>query len=498
MSLDANTVMIGTFLACLAGFTLVGIASYRQARPDRRDYLLAGQHVKPFMVGLSAVATNNSGYMFIGVIGYTYATGLPATWLLVGWIVGDFLASQFIHRRLRDVAGRGRANTFPGLLARWHGTDFRLYRRLAGLIVVVFLGAYAAAQLVAGSKALSALFGWADWIGATIGAAIVAVYCLAGGIRASIWTDVAQSLVMMAAMIVMAWVCVEAGGGFTATIASLDAVSPTYMAWLPAGLPAGDTIGPLLFIIGWLFAGFSVVGQPHIMVRFMALDDASHTNRARAYYYAWFVLFYVLANSVGLMARVLLPDAASFDAELALPTIALNLLPPAFVGLVLAGIFAATMSTADSLVLSCSASITEDFTDGERAPVWSAKVATLAVTGMALAIALDGTQSVFDLVIVSWAALAGAFAPLLTVYALGGRPDQRLCIAMTVVGVTSVVIWKSFDQLADFYEGMLAIVLGFATYAIGRRLGWTRSRPRTPVPAPSVVTAREGDAVADH
>jgi sodium/proline symporter len=154
------------------------------------------------------------------------------------------------------------------------------------------------------------------------------------------------------------------------------------------------------------------------------------------------------------------------------------LLPPVLVGLVLAGVFAATMSTADSLILSCSASITEDFTSGERAPVWIAKAATLLVTVFALALALQGNHTVFSLVIVSWAVLAAAFAPLMTVYVLGGRPSQATAIAMTLVGVATVFLWTRVDILSDYYEGALAILLGFATYAIGQRLGTTSARSR--------------------
>ncbi len=483
--------MIATFLCVLGMFGLIGLASSRLSRADRRDYLLAGQTVRPWLVGLSAVATNNSGYMFIGVIGYTYTTGLAATWLLVGWIVGDLIASQIVHRRLRTVAGRRRENTFAGLLARWNDTDYRVYRRLAGVISVVFLGTYAAAQLVAGSKAISVLFGWDAWVGAAIGAGIVVAYCFAGGIRASIWTDAAQSVVMMSAMAVMLYVCVQEAGGVAAAVTALDAVSPTYLSLLPSGLRLGNALGPVLFIVGWIFAGFSVVGQPHIMVRFMALDDPAHTNRARVYYYAWFISFYALANAVGLLSRVLLPDVATFDAELALPTIAAQLLPPMLVGLVLAGVFAATMSTADSLILSCSASITEDFTGGERAPVWIAKVATLLVTAFALALALQGNHTVFSLVIVSWAVLAAAFAPLMTVYVLGGRPSQGLAIAMTVVGVVAVFLWKGIDILSDYYEGALAILLGFATYAVGRRLSVRSFQTRD-------ASADDGDLDADR
>jgi len=462
-----------SFLGFLCLFALVGIASYRRARPSAGDYLLAGQAVKPWLVGLSAVATNNSGYMFIGVIGYTYATGLPAIWLMVGWITGDLVASQFIHRRLRSHTGNRAGHTFASVLSRWNGTDFRWYRRIAGCLSIVFLGTYAAAQLTAGSKALTVLFGWDYYVGAVLGSAIVVAYCLAGGIRASIWTDAAQSFVMLVAMAVMLFVCVTTLGGPVSTLDALQAVSPTFMDPLPHGLGLGDTWGPTLFIVGWVFAGFSVVGQPHIMVRFMSLDDPRHTNRARAYYYAWFVTFYFMANAVGLISRVLLPESANFDAELALPTLALELLPPTLVGLVLAGVFAATMSTADSLVLSCAASFTEDLGPSSPTPLWQVKLATLAVTVLALGIALLGNQSVFNLVIVSWSVLAAAFGPLLAVYAAGERPSEGLAIAMMLVGVAAVYGWGQVELLGDYYEGMLAIILGLITYLIGRGLGFT-------------------------
>ncbi|MGE0624436.1 MAG: sodium/proline symporter [Pseudomonadales bacterium] len=463
-----------TFVLFLLGFVLVGVLSYRQSRPDRRNYLLADQNVQPWLVGLSAVATNNSGYMFIGVIGYTYVTGLPATWLMFGWIVGDFLASQFVHRRLREATTSGVGDTFPGVLSRWHGVDHPWVRHLGGVVTVLFLGTYAAAQLTAGSKALHVLFGWPQATGAIIGAGIVLLYCLAGGIRASIWTDAAQSVVMIIAMTLMLVVGVNTLGGVGETWRALSAVSPDYMSLIPTGLSLGDTWGPALFIIGWLFAGFSVIGQPHIMIRFMALDTPAHTNRARLYYYLWFIGFYFVANAVALLSRVLLPETATFDPELALPTIAMELLHPVGVGLVLAGIFAATMSTADSLILSCAGSLAENVA---RLPhnVWVAKVTTVLVTGFALWLALSSTDSVFDLVIASWAVLAACFGPLLLVLALGQRPSQGLAVAMMLTGVAGVYSWLQFDYLGAYYEGTLAILAGFCVFGIGRALGFAGS-----------------------
>jgi len=475
------TVVVASFVVFLALFALVGIASHRRARGDAADYLVASHSVQPWLVGLSAVATNNSGYMFIGVIGYTHAVGLPSIWLMVGWILGDVVASSLIHRKLRIATERSHAETFAGILSQWQGTEFRIYRRLAAVISLLFLGSYAAAQLSAGSKALSVLFGWAPATGACVGAGIVVAYCFAGGIRASIWTDAAQSFVMVVAMGILFAVSIDALGGFAAAWQALGEVSPTYRSWMPVDLGLGELWGPALFIVGWLFAGFSVAGQPHIMVRFMALDRPERTNRARLYYYAWFVVFYFLANGVGLLSRVLLPVSESFDAELALPTLALQLLPDPMVGLILAGVFAATMSTADSLILSCAGNLSEDLVPRERLPLMLAKGATLATTAVALGIALFAEQSVFALVIASWAVMAAAFAPLLTVYALGGRPSEGVCIAMLVVGVGSVWLWKQFSILADYYEGILGILLGLAVYGVGRWLGWARG----PAPASS-------------
>ena len=264
-------------------------------------------------------------------------------------------------------------------------------------------------------------------------------------------------------------VAVEALGGPGPAWRALDEVSPTCRSWLPVGLGLGDVWGPVLFIVGWLFAGYSVAGQPHIMVRFMALDHPDQTNRARLYYYAWFVTFYVLANGVGLLSRVLLPTDAAFDPELALPTLAMDLLPAPLVGLILAGVFAATMSTADSLILSCSGNLSEDFVPADRRPVALVKGATILTTLLALVIALYAQQSVFGLVVASWAVMAAAFAPLLTVYAFGGRPSEALCVAMLVSGVASVWVWKQFAILGDYYEGALGILVGLAVYAVGSR-----------------------------
>ncbi len=451
--------IVASFVFFLALFLAVGLASAFQAKKSRTDYYLASSGVPPWLAGLSAVATNNSGYMFIGVIGFTYTTGLAAIWLMVGWIVGDFLASLFIHRRLREATDRTHEASFAAVIASWNQSEFVVWRRVAAVIMVVFLGAYAAAQISAGGKALQGVLGWSPEVGAVVVAVMILSYSAAGGIRASIWTDAIQSFVMLAAMTLLFFVGVYGIGGPGITLAKMNAV-PGFMDLFPPDLLFPGFLGIAMFIVGWMFAGFSVVGQPHIMVRFMALDSPDHMVRARAWYYGYFTLFYALATGVGMLSRLYLPELDGLDPELALPTMALELLPAIFVGMILAGIFAATMSTADSLVLSCSAAITHDLLPHRLETPWELKAATAFVTALALGIALSENQSVFSLVILAWSVLASAFAPLLTIYALGRRTSETGAIVSMVVGVAVALIWRQLGFHDSVYEGMPGILAG--------------------------------------
>jgi sodium/proline symporter len=377
-----------------------------------------------------------------------------------------------VHKKLRIATEASSTHSFAGALSAWQGTNYSRYRLLGGVLTVAFLGAYAAAQLNAGSKALFVTFGWEYGIGALIGAVIVLLYCFAGGIRASIWTDAAQSVVMIAAMGVLLWRALDELGGWQAFGVALHAVSPGYMDWFPIDLAFGGIFGPLLFIMGWHFAGAAVIGQPHIMIRFMAMDDPDKMWQVRAYYYAWFTAFYAATITVGLAARLLLPANAAFDAELALPTLAGQLLPPVLTGLVLAGLFAATISTADSLILSCTAALTRDTPFRALRSYGATKAATVFVTALSLAIALSGTESVFSLVLIAWSALASAFGPLMIVYALDEHPSEALAIAMTLVGVVTVIVWRAlgWDQ-SVVYEVMPGMLSGLLVFAAGKMAG---------------------------
>ncbi len=466
-----------SFSICLFLFVVIGVLSATRAKKTSGDYLLAGSSVKPWLVGLSAVATQNSGWMFIGQIGFTYAVGLHSIWLMIGWITGDLFTSFFVHKRLREQAEKRKILSFSGMLANWHGEDYKIVRIVGAILTLAFLGTYAAAQLNAGSKALHVLFGWDYSYGAIIGAIMVLLYCVAGGIRASIWTDAAQSIVMVVAIAIMMIVGINEIGGINQFITDLHNVSPDYMSILPPDSGFGPIIGVLLFALGWFFAGLGVIGQPHIMVRFMTMDDPDNLNRVRLYYYSWFTLFYGMTIAVGLCARLLIQETGSFDAELAMPTLAQQLLPEVLVGLVLAGLFAATMSTADSQVLSCTAALTHDLAPEKGESYIAKKLTTVFVTMVALAIALNGNESVFSLVLIAWSILGATFGPVLFAYTVGFKLSQALILSMMTIGGATVVLWRYFDLGDIMYEIGPGIIMSVLTLILWKLV--TRGKSQT-------------------
>ena len=455
-----------SFCLFLLLFTLVGSLSVLKKKNTSIDYLLANQEIKPWLAAISAIATSNSGYMFIGQIGFTYVYGLQSVWLMFGLIFGDFISSLFVHKNIRKKSQELKVVSFANLVSKWHGKNYKYVQLFGGVIILIFLSTYAAAQLNAGSKSMHILFGLDYRLGAIIGGVIVLLYCFSGGIRASIWTDAAQSLVMIIAMFLMVFFGIEKLGGFSSFINQLHEVSPDYMKWFPSTNFSELYIAPYMFIIGWFFSGLGVIGQPHVMVRFMAIDNTKNIPKTRIYYYTWYTLFYSLTILAAFVARLLVPETNNLDPELALPTLALNLLPEFFVGLVLAGIFAATMSTADSQILACTASITNDLLLNKKNNYFINKLVTLIVTVFVVTIAINDNKNVFNLVLMSWSTLACCFSPLLIVNSLQQKVSEFLSLMMMIIPLITLLLWRYFGLSEFIYEVAPGIVSGILTFFV--------------------------------
>ncbi len=448
----------------------MGFLSVLKKKNTSLDYLLANQEIKPWLAAISAIATSNSGYMFIGQIGFTYVYGLQSVWLMFGLIFGDFISSLFVHKNLRKKSQELKVVSFANLVSKWHGANYKYVQLFGGFIILIFLSTYAAAQLNAGSKSMHILFGLDYRLGAIIGGIIVLLYCFSGGIRASIWTDAAQSLVMIIAMFLMVFFGIKELGGFSNFVNELHKISPDYMKWFPSTKFSEFLLAPYMFIIGWFFSGVGVIGQPHVMVRFMTIDNTKNIPKTRIYYYTWYTLFYSLSILAAFVARLLIPETNNIDPELALPTLALNLLPEFFVGVVLAGIFAATMSTADSQIISCTASITNDLSFNKKNNYLTNKVVTLFVTVFVVTIAINDNKSVFNLVLMSWSTLACCFSPLLIINSLKQKISEVLSLMMMVIPLITLLVWRHFGLNNFIYEVAPGIMSGILTFFIFKLL----------------------------
>ncbi len=476
-----EAIVVAGFLLFLAVFTAIGALAARVKTSSSEDYLVASRDVSPWLVALSAVSTNNSGYMFIGLIGFTWRQGVEALWITVGWIAGDLLTWFWVHERVRRQSEAVSASSVPALLATSaDGERSRPIAVASGLLILMFLGGYAAAQLAAGSTTLHALFGWPMWAGSVIGVVIVTIYCLSGGIRASIWTDAAQSIVMLGAMAMLLLTCVLEVGGPTQLFAALRRIDPALVQLIPEGLAFGFGLYALAFVFG----GIATVGQPHILVRFMAIDSTESITKARSIYFVWYTLFSLAALAVGLYARVLLPElgaglegeALATATEGALPRLAVTLLPSVLIGVMLAGLFSATMSTADSQLLSCSAAVTQDVAPRWKDSYAASKFSTLAVALLALTIALTASSGVFALVLGAWTILGASLGPILLVRLANWPLSDRVALLMMASGIATVTVWKSAGWADDLFPALPGLLVPLVVYAVASAIA-TRRRP---------------------
>ena len=429
------------------------------------DYLVAGRGMHPALAALSAVSTWNSGYMFIGFIGFIFLNGYSAIWIALVSTIGQLVAWIWLYKYIQKQGEERGIRSLSSLVSNTTGSP---EAKTAAVLSVVFLSIYAAAQLTAGGVALETMLNWSPTIGILIGFVLVVAYCYAGGIRASIWTDAAQSCVMIVGSTILCVVAIQQSGGFSGLHNQLESIEPAMVSLFPSGLKFGATLWIAAFFLG----GLGVAGQPQVVSRVMTLKDDNDRKQAMVWFFVWQTPFIALMFLIGLACRVLLPELGADGAETGLPLLAMEQLNPFLGGLILASIFAATMSTADSQVLACTAAITDDVR-----PQWSqdhktTKRVTLAVAAFATLISLVGQQmpgfgdSVFKLVVLAVYGLGGIFVPLLLVRMTGYEPDSQHTIAMMMAALFGVIIWTILGYGDDVFPSVPAMAAAFATHFV--------------------------------
>ncbi len=460
-----------SFIAFLVLTTLIGISASLKAKPNSKDYLLANRNIGPVTMALSAVATALSGFMFIGYIGFIYKFGLSTIWYSVTWILGNILAWNLHYKNIRQETEKKDIETISSLAANCVSEKKTLVVQVASVITIVFLGVYAAAQLKAGAKTLHAVLDWDMGLGIIVAAVIVAAYCFSGGIRASIWTDVAQSILMLLAMVFLAFICLQECGGVFTLFEKLKVIDASLVNLIPENLEYGFPI----FLLSLFVNGYLVIGQPHISIRTMLIDSSENLPKAKLVYFSYYAIFCVLTTIIGLCGRVLMPELGSFDPELILPQLSMQMMPSILVGLVLAGLFSSIISTADSQLLSCSAAITQDLNQNWKSSLWASKLATLTSLAVILVIAFAAQNSVFDLVLIAWSILGCTLGPLIILDSFKVNVSRGTAITMMLTAFVVVIYWHFGlhlnNHIHEALPGFLAAFLVFAIRVLWRRFG---------------------------
>ncbi len=467
-----------SFLFFLGIFAGVGLASMRVKEDTTDDYLVAGRGMHPALAALSAVSTWNSGYMFIGAVGFTYMMGYNVIWMAIASTLGQLIAWAWLYKFIQKEGQERSVRSLSSLVAEKSGAP---EARLAAVLSVLFLSIYAAAQLTSGGKALFVMLGWDELVGILIGFVLVVAYCYAGGIRASIWTDAVQSCVMIVGTMILCWIALGDVGGFSGLNAGLLSQDPALTSLMPPNLMFGFSMWVLAFFLG----GLAVAGQPQVVSRIMTLDSDNDRKQAMVWFFVWQTPFIVLITFIGLASRVLF-TSNDFDPELGLPMLAMDTMPAIGIGMILASIFAATMSTADSQVLACTAAITDDIKPEWREDHKTTKIVTLVVAAFATAISVGGLyipggDSVFKLVVLAVYGLGSIFVPLLIIRWMGYKPDSTHSIAMMVSAFGAVIVWSILPSIMGWKsvsaaDGIFPSVPGMgAAFATHFAFCWFRS-----------------------
>ncbi|MHA6333036.1 sodium/proline symporter PutP [Qipengyuania sp. CAU 1752] len=466
----------GTLISLTLYFILmlgIGLYAWRKSTDDSEGYLLGGRNLHPAVAALSAGASDMSGWLLLGLPGALYAAGLVEAWIGIGLFVGAFANWIIVAPRLRAQTEKlGNALTIPEFLANRFPDKAVALRVISAIIIVAFFSVYTAAGLVGGGKLFETSFaslfgdiGMSDYaLGIWLTAGVVLAYTMVGGFLAVSLTDFVQGCIMVVALVLMPLVVMFGEGGSAGQ--SLNDVQPGFLS-----LFGGLTFIGFLSAVTW---GLGYFGQPHIIVRFMAVRSVESVRAARNIGMTWMGVALLGALGVGIAGRAYVERNGLVveDPETIFIVLADLLFHPLITGFLLAALLAAIMSTISSQLLVASSSLTEDFyrlflrkNASERESVNVGRVCVLLVALVAIFIARDPESQVLGLVANAWAGFGAAFGPLIILSLTWSRMTGAGALAGLVTGAVVVVAWITLGWNGAFLggPGVYEIIPGFAT-----------------------------------
>ena len=464
------------FLAYLV--VLFGLALWTRGETHSLSgYFLANKKLPPWVVAFSTNATGESGWLLLGLTGMAYSVGVQAFWVIAGEVLGIAVTWIFLARRIKHLGDVSGSITVPDLISAPFEDPTHLLRKISVAIILLMVGAYVSAQMVATGKAFNTFTGMDYNLAVVFGAGIIITYTLIGGYKAVAYTDLVQGILMLLGLILVPVVAIIALGGWQSLIDGLqqaDAELLNLRGNGGSGGSEGSGVKGWVILVSFLAIGLPYMGMPQLVVRFMSAESEASIPTAAIISVCVTLAYGCGAVLTGLAGRVLMPGLE--DAETIFPRLASDLFHPALTGLLMVVVLAAIMSTVDSLLLLASSAVVRDTLQQIRGAVHSesefavyGKIVTLIIGVLAIWFALSQSPLIFWFVLFAWSGLGAAFAPLILCIffyrgltlagAVAGMLGGFLTSMVWVVSPLKSLTYDMYEMIPGFIVGLVLIVV---------------------------------------
>ncbi|MDO5402865.1 MAG: sodium/proline symporter PutP [Eubacteriales bacterium] len=457
------------------------------------DFYLGGRKLGPFVTAMSAEASDMSSWLLMGLPGVAYLSGVAdATWTALGLAIGTYVNWLIVAKRIRKYSQGYEAFTLPDFFSKRFGDNKNILTFISAIVIIVFFIPYTASGFAACGKLFSGLFGSDYLLSMIVSAVVIVTYCTLGGFLAASTTDLIQSIVMTIALFVVVGFGVETAGGFDAVISNAQSL-PGYLDMFSSHVAASNGAKPysLLSICSTLAWGLGYFGMPHILLRFMAIEDENKLKLSRRVATIWVVISLAVAVFIGIVGLGISKTGAiemltGSNSETIIMKITHLLssngaFAAVIAGVILAGILAATMSTADSQLLAAASSVSQNlFTDcfkiklSQKKSMMIARVTVVIISIISIILASDPKSSVFDIVSFAWAGFGATFGPVVLAALFWKNANKYGAIAGLLTGGVTIFVWKygisKIGGVFAIYELLPAFVAALVTIVVVSKL----------------------------
>ncbi len=475
-----------SIVAYLVAMVMIGVI-YSKKTKNVGDFYLGGRKLGPLVTAMSAEASDMSSYLLMGLPGLALASGVAEVgWTVIGLAIGTYLNWLIVAKKLRNYSAKIGAITIPDYFSKRYKDNSRLIMAVAALMIIIFFVPYTASGFAACGKLFGTLFGIDYHIAMVVSAIIIVGYTSLGGFNAASMTDFIQSIIMTAALIIVLVFGINQAGGMEQVIANAKAL-PGYLDFFKGYDGVTNSAGTYnaLSVVSTLAWGLGYFGMPHILLRFMAIENPNKVKVSRRVASVWVVISMAVAVLIGIVGMAMIKEGALAqfdDSETIIIQIAtllskVGVVPALLAGVILAGILASTMSTADSQLLAASSAASENIIGGlfrinlsETAQMIVARVTLIAISVVGVIIAWDSNSSVFGIVSFAWAGFGAVFGPVMLLSLFWKRSNRYGAFAGMIVGGVMVFVWKyAIAKLGGafaIYELLPAFVCGLLVNVI--------------------------------